>query len=98
VRRLVWLLNKVRHSDDFILLVIFDHFSLLNDRHEILGMADLALESTPDLRNILLAHVILLNINIWQRTRFATTAERLRMPTWSRDRMGSDPSGLIRSV
>jgi hypothetical protein len=72
VRRLVWLLNKVCHPDDFILLVIFDHFGLLDDRHEILCMADLALESTPDLRNILLAHVILLNINIWQRTRFAT--------------------------
>jgi hypothetical protein len=86
------------HPDDFILLIIFDHFGLLNDRHKVFGMADLALESTPDLRIILLAHVILLNIIIWQRTRFAIIAERLRMPTWSRDRMGSEPSGLICSV
>jgi hypothetical protein len=43
VRGLVWLLNKVCHPDDFVLLVIFDHFGLLDDRHEILGMADLAL-------------------------------------------------------
>jgi hypothetical protein len=76
VRRLVWLLNEMCHPDDFVFLVIFDHFGLLDDRHEILGMADLALESAPDLRNILLAHVILLNITLWQRTRLATYQKR----------------------
>jgi hypothetical protein len=49
VRRLAVRLNKVRHPDDFILLVILDHIRLLDDGHEILGIADLSLQTFPDL-------------------------------------------------
>jgi hypothetical protein len=66
VRRLVRLFNEVCHPNDFVLLVVFYHFSFLDNRHEVLSMADLALQSTPDLQDKSLAH------DIWQRTRFAT--------------------------
>jgi hypothetical protein len=49
VRRLAVRFNKVRHPDDFILLVILDHIRLLDDRHEILGMTNLPLQAFPDL-------------------------------------------------
>jgi hypothetical protein len=49
VRRLAVRLNKVRHPDDFILLVILDHIRLLDDGHEILGIAGLSLQTFPDL-------------------------------------------------
>lgn len=43
VRCLVRLILEVRHPDDFILLVIFKHIRLLDYRHEVLSMANLAL-------------------------------------------------------
>jgi hypothetical protein len=49
VRRLAVRFDKMRHPDDFILLVVFDHVRLLDDRHEILGMANLPLQTLPDL-------------------------------------------------
>ena len=54
----VLLRDEVRHADDFVLFVIFDHISLLDYRHKVFGMADLALEPTPDLQNILSACAI----------------------------------------
>jgi hypothetical protein len=58
VCRLVWPINEVRHPDDFIPLVVLDHFGLLNDRHEVFRMANLALQSAPDLQDRLLAQII----------------------------------------
>jgi hypothetical protein len=49
VRRLTVRLDKMRHPDDFILPVILGHIRLLDDRHEILGMANLSLQTFPDL-------------------------------------------------
>jgi hypothetical protein len=48
----VLLRDEVRHADDFVLLVIFDYIGLLDYWHEVLSMADLALQSTPDLSEI----------------------------------------------
>lgn len=44
--------DEVRHADDFVLFVIFDYIGLLDYWHEVLSMADLALQSTPDLSKI----------------------------------------------
>ena len=49
----VLLRDEVRHADDFVLFVIFDHIGLLDYWHEVFSMADLALQSTPDLQDIL---------------------------------------------
>ena len=70
------LIFKVRHSDDFILLVILKHIRLLDYRHIVLGMADLALQSTPDLGSRTSVHVILNEDDTEQTTRF--TAQRQR--------------------
>ena len=43
------MLNKMRHPDDFILLVILDHIRPPDDRHKVLGMANLSLQTIPDL-------------------------------------------------
>ena len=42
-------LDEMRHPDDFILLVVLDHIRPLDDRHEILGMANLSLQTFPNL-------------------------------------------------
>ena len=54
-----WLMRlgyEVRHTDDFILFVILDHIGLLDYGYEVLGMANLALQPSPDLRNSLSVH------------------------------------------
>jgi hypothetical protein len=94
---LVLLCYKVRHPNDFIFLVIFDHISLLDYGHKVFSMANLALQSAPDLRNVLLVHhsviAITKAVNVF-RHRIAT----LGVPTWSRDSIGSEPEGLMASV
>ena len=45
--------DEVRHADDFVLFVIFDYIGLLDYWHKVFSMADLALQSTPDLQDIL---------------------------------------------
>jgi len=52
---LVRLCNEMRHTDDFIFFVIFDHISLLDYRHEVLSMANLALQSAPNLRSYIVS-------------------------------------------
>lgn len=47
--RLAKRLDKVRHTDDFVRLVVLDHIGLLDNGHEVLGMANLPLEALPDL-------------------------------------------------
>lgn len=49
MRRLAVRLNEVRDSHDLILFVIFDYIGLLDYRYEIFGMANLSLETLPDL-------------------------------------------------
>jgi hypothetical protein len=56
VRGLVCLCNEVRHADDFILLVIFNHICLFDYRHKVFSMANLALQSAPDLWDTLSVH------------------------------------------
>jgi hypothetical protein len=51
--------DEVRHADDFVVFVIFDHIGLLDYGYEILSMADFTLEPTPDLQNILSVDVTL---------------------------------------
>lgn len=53
VSRRVLLRDEVRHADDFVLFVIFDYIGLLDYWHKVFSMADLALQSTPDLQDIL---------------------------------------------
>lgn len=48
----VLLRDEVRHADDFVLFVIFDYIGLLDYWHKVFSMADLALQSTPDLSEI----------------------------------------------
>jgi hypothetical protein len=55
----VLLRDEVRHADDFVLLVIFDYIGLLDYWHEVFSMADLALQSAPDLQNILSVYATL---------------------------------------
>jgi len=35
--------DEVRHADDFVLLVVFNHIGLLDYGYEVFGMANLAL-------------------------------------------------------
>ena len=51
----VLLCDEVCHAHDFVLFVILDHIGLLDDRHKVLGMTDLALQSTPDLQEYLVS-------------------------------------------
>jgi len=56
VCRLVRLCYEVRHTDDFVLFVILDHIGLLDYGYEVFGMANLALQPSPDLRNMSSVH------------------------------------------
>lgn len=49
VRRLAVRLDEVRNPDDFVLLVVLDHIRLLDNGDKVFGVANLPLQTLPDL-------------------------------------------------